>query len=261
VVPPSSGLRPRASSEPARQFTPLPSALWTPPKPGNRPRGYTSGYAARDLPPTPPPLTHSVSQGFGHSILPTYTAPVILGPPASSGTAAVGIGANSAFVEKHPLPTILTGLLTASNSASTQSNLPIVIEEPNEYPTPPATTQHTHTTSDALDDTVNMTWLGSRLTAKGLPERLIEACEEGLIHKMGIDSEMAYVKYPSEKLNAAFWREAGITLRGQQVMLTELHKELQKEHYPTQISGKEEFMPTPTRARAMATQECCCVIC
>lgn len=254
TAPLSNNLRPRAASEPARQFVPPKSGPWSPPKPAAlRPRGYTAGYlygpgtktgAGQALPShslqaaSDNPLTFSTHNHMARS---EPLLPFPPGPGAGAGTARAGVKATSTS-NPNPNPSGGASKHTVWSTTTTTSSAPEESTELDNLLTPITVILSSPSTVSGSGST---SWLATRLHAKGLlAPTLVAQCEAAVIGKLGIDSEMAYAKFPSEKLTAQFWKDAGIVLKGQQGLLTELHRDLKASYFPTMISGKEEAQPS-----------------
>jgi hypothetical protein len=76
------------------------------------------------------------------------------------------------------------------------------------------------------------TWLGERLAAAGIAPELVQLCERVLVREEGFGSEKRLARTPSGEFDRAYLTSVGISGRGLQMELLDLHRELRETGKP-----------------------------
>jgi hypothetical protein len=91
------------------------------------------------------------------------------------------------------------------------------------------------------------TWLGERLAAAGIAPELVQLCDRVLVREEGFGSEKRLARTPSGEFDRAYLASVGITGRGLQLELLDLHRELR-------VSAKKPSPPGTPQGKKIAAE-------
>lgn len=98
--------------------------------------------------------------------------------------------------------------------------------------------------ASAIPSSSTTSWLGARLLSSGCDAALAQDCEQKLVRSEGFFSERDFASQPAEEINAAYFHSIGISGKGIQHSLMQLHRELQEQHaspHSAKQSGKRNY--------------------
>lgn len=113
--------------------------------------------------------------------------------------------------------------------ASFNTNDPFAPTSDIFVPTAPATII-SPVMASAVPSSTTPSWLGARLLSNGCDVALAQDCEQKLVRSEGFFSERDFASQPADEINAAYFHSIGISGKGIQHSLMQLHRELQEQH-------------------------------